>query len=117
MPWIDWTNVYKVVAISLLAGAGLPALFAIGLRALSMGPGSRRLAAAGGDPGRPGRIGLAHRGPSPSIVAASVAEVPESDEDDKVWGGNILGMIVAILCFAIVLAGVGWGIYSIVAGS
>jgi hypothetical protein len=117
MPWIDWNTVLKVLVIGLLAGAGLPALFAIGLRALSMGPGSRRLAAAGGDPGRPGRIGLAHRGPSSSVVATSVAEVPEGGEDDRVWGGNILGMIVAVVCFTVVLAGVGWGIYSIVAGS
>ena len=38
-PWINFTALWQIVVLSLLAGAGLPALFAIGLRALSLGGG------------------------------------------------------------------------------
>jgi hypothetical protein len=34
--WIDVHALWQVVLVGLLAGAGLPALFAVGLRALSM---------------------------------------------------------------------------------
>jgi hypothetical protein len=40
MSWINLSALWKIVVFGLLAGAGLPALFAIGLRSLSM-PGSR----------------------------------------------------------------------------
>lgn len=35
-PWINWNALWKICVIGLLAGAGLPAIFAIGLRALSL---------------------------------------------------------------------------------
>jgi hypothetical protein len=47
MSWINLTALWKIVVFGLLAGAGLPALFAIGLRSLSM-PG-RRVQTAGAD--------------------------------------------------------------------
>ncbi|WP_261567093.1 hypothetical protein [Frankia gtarii] len=34
--WIDLDALWKIVVIGLLAGAGLPALFAVGLRAVSL---------------------------------------------------------------------------------
>ena len=40
MSWNNLTALWKIVVFGLIAGAGLPALFAIGLRSLSM-PGSR----------------------------------------------------------------------------
>jgi hypothetical protein len=40
--WIDLHALWQIVVIGLLAGAGLPAVFAIGLRALNMpGPHAR----------------------------------------------------------------------------
>jgi hypothetical protein len=33
--WIDYTALWEIVVVGLLAGAGLPALFALGLRALA----------------------------------------------------------------------------------
>ncbi|MFJ2782081.1 hypothetical protein [Kitasatospora sp. NPDC087315] len=63
--WINLAALWKIVAVGLLAGAGLPALFAIGLRALNP----------------PARTG---------------------------------GDAVAGLCFAAVLAAIGWGISVIV---
>ncbi|HET7012694.1 MAG TPA: hypothetical protein VFI65_02215 [Streptosporangiaceae bacterium] len=36
-PWINFSALWQIVLLGLLAGAGLPALFAIGLRALAMG--------------------------------------------------------------------------------
>src|SRR5258708_2414670 len=38
-PWINFTALWQIVVLALLAGAGLPALFAIGLRALAMNGG------------------------------------------------------------------------------
>ena len=67
-----------------LAESGLPALFAVGLRVLSL-PGNRAQPVAAGS--------------------------------DRIVGGNPLGIAAAALCFAVVLAAVGWGIYLIVAGS
>ena len=84
--WIDLHALWQIVVIGLLAGAGLPALFALGLRALSL-PGNR-VQAAGADA-----------------------------DADRVVGGSVAGIAAAALCFAVVLAAVGWGIYSIVASS
>jgi hypothetical protein len=44
MDWINLDALWKIVVLGLVAGAGLPALFAIGLVALSRGP---RTATAG----------------------------------------------------------------------
>jgi hypothetical protein len=52
--WINLTAIWEIVVVSLLAGAGLPALFAIGIRALGMPGKGHRTAAddelAGGNP-------------------------------------------------------------------
>jgi hypothetical protein len=40
--WIDPRALWQIVVIGLLAGAGLPALFALGMRALAM-PGKGRV--------------------------------------------------------------------------
>jgi hypothetical protein len=75
--WINLNALWKIVVVGLLTGAGLPALFAVGLRALSP----------------PARAGQA--------VAGREAVGP-------------LGYAVAGLCFAAVLAAIGWGISVIV---
>ncbi|MGD0683526.1 MAG: hypothetical protein ABSA03_00285 [Streptosporangiaceae bacterium] len=46
MSWINLTAIWKIVVFGLLAGAGLPAIFALGLLALSKGG---RTQAAGAD--------------------------------------------------------------------
>ena len=38
MSWINLDAIWKIVVFGLLAGAGLPALFSLGLLALSQGP-------------------------------------------------------------------------------
>jgi hypothetical protein len=81
--WIDLQALWQIVVVGLLAGAGLPALFAVGLRALSIG---RTQTAGGPEPERSG------------------------------GGVNPLGLVIAIVCFAVVVAAVGWGIYFIVHG-
>jgi hypothetical protein len=80
MSWINLSAIWKILVFGLIAGAGLPALFAIGMRALAL-PGSRVQTAG-----------------------------PDSDQ---LVGGNVLGTIVAAICFLIVLAAIGWGIYEI----
>jgi hypothetical protein len=79
--WINLSALWKIVVVGLLAGAGLPVLFAIGLRALYPHPAT---ATEGGG-------GAAAKGTAGPV-----------------------GVAAAALCFAVVLAAIGWGIYSIV---
>jgi hypothetical protein len=79
MSWINLTAVWKIVVFGLIAGVGLPALFAVGLFALSRGP---RTQTAGAD-------------------------------SDSIVGGSLAGLVIAAICFLIVLAAIGWGIYEI----
>lgn len=81
MPWIDLSALWKIVVFGVIAGAGLPALFAIGMYSLSRGP---KLRAAGAD-----------------------------GDSDALVGGSVMGMAVAAICFLIVLAAIGWGVYQI----
>jgi hypothetical protein len=83
MSWINLAAIGKIVGFGLIAGAGLPALFALGLLALSKGGRTQTAGAAGGA------------------------------DSDVVVGGNPAGIIVAAFCFLIVLAALGWGIYEI----
>jgi len=82
--WINLQALWQIVVFGLIAGAGLPALFAVGLRALSLG------------------------GPRTGTDTA---------ESDQVTGNSPIGIAVAAVCFLVVLAAVGWGIYFIVASS
>ncbi|MGV9268296.1 hypothetical protein ACWDRR_26935 [Kitasatospora sp. NPDC003701] len=80
--WINLDALWRIVVVGLLAGAGLPALFAVGLRALN--PPARSAAPAAA----PAAAGRSTAGP--------------------------VGYAVAGLCFAVVLASIGWGISVIV---
>ena len=85
MSWINLTALWKIIVFGLIAGAGLPALFAGGLYTLSLGPNRARAAAAGAGGG----------------------------DSDVLVGGSIIGMVLAALAFLIVLAAVGWSVYEI----
>jgi len=89
--WIDLHALWQVVLVGLIFGAGLPALFAVGLRALSAGGSRRTLSVADGQ-----------------AQAAGAGA-------DRVYGGNPAGLVVAIACFAVILAAIGYGVYLIVA--
>lgn len=78
--WINLTAIWQIVVVGLLAGAGLPALVATGLYALSL---------------------------------AGKGQVPASGSGT----GRVAGVAVAALCFATVLAAIGYGIYLIVSSS
>jgi hypothetical protein len=82
--WIDLSALWRIVVLALLLGAGLPALFGIGLRLLSPS-GSRPHAAGSGS--------------------------------ERATTANPAGVAAAAVCFAAVLAAIGWGIYIIVAGT
>jgi TRAP-type uncharacterized transport system fused permease subunit len=86
MSWVNLSALWKIVVFGLIAGAGLPALFAGGLYTLSWGPRTGKLATAGADGG---------------------------EESDALVGGNVLGMVLAAIAFLIVLAAIGWGIYEV----
>jgi hypothetical protein len=81
--WINLDAVWKIIVLGLICGAGLPAVFAIGLRLLS-------------------------------LPAVGTGTMPASDEDDRIYFGNVGGAIGAAVCFAIVLAAIALGIYWIV---
>ncbi|WP_030273814.1 hypothetical protein [Streptomyces sp. NRRL B-24484] len=76
--WVNLEALWKIMVVGLLAGAGLPALFAIGVRALN--PPARAGAPAAG----------------------------------RRTSAGPLNYAVAVLCFAVVLAAIGWGISVIV---
>ena len=84
MSWINLTALWKIIVYGLIAGAGLPALFAGGLYTLSWGPKTARTAGADG-----------------------------GADSDVVVGGSVLGMVLAAIAFLIVLAAIGWSIYEI----
>jgi len=77
--WINFSALWKILVFGLIAGAGLPSLFAIGMVSLARGPKTQT---AGAD-------------------------------SDAVVGGSPVGTVVAAVCFLIVLAAIGWGIYEI----
>ena len=84
MSWINLSALWKILVFGLIAGAGLPALFAAGLYSLSLGP--RRAKLAGADGGA---------------------------DSDVLVGGSAIGMVLAAIAFLIILAAIGWGIYEI----
>jgi hypothetical protein len=87
-PWINFKALWQIVVYGLIAGAGLPALFALGLRSLALGGGSQ--------------------------VQTAGADVDgDSAGSGRIFGGNPLGLVLAVLAFLIVLAAIGWSVYEI----
>jgi hypothetical protein len=82
-PWINLKALWQIVVYGLIAGAGLPALFAIGLRTLSL-PGGARAKTAGANA-----------------------------DSDAIVGGSPIGIVLGSVCFLIVLAAIGWSVYAI----
>ena len=99
--WINLSALWQIVVVGLLAGAGLPALFAVGLRFLNMP--NHQVATAGAGAG--GGVDAHHH------------EVRGHADEETVYGGSPMGLVVACICFAIILAAIGYGIYLIVAGT
>jgi len=84
MSWINLSALWKILVFGLLAGAGLPALFAAGLYSLSLGP--RRAQVAGADGGA---------------------------DSEVLVGGSVAGLVIAAICLLVILAAIGWGVYEI----
>jgi hypothetical protein len=97
--WINLSALWQILVVGLLAGAGLPALFAVGLRFLNMP--SARVATADAGAGADGH----HH------------SVSGHADEETVYGGSPMGLVVAGICFTIILAAIGYGIYLIVAGT
>jgi len=92
MSWINLNALWKILVVGLLAGAGLPAVFAIGMWALNLG-----------------------RKPATVSATTGSAEVPRKEE--SILGGSSAGLAIGVVCFLIFLAGIGAGIYYIVSGA
>jgi hypothetical protein len=86
MSWINLSALWKIVVFGLIAGAGLPALFAGGLYTLSWGPRTGKAATAGADGGA---------------------------DSDALYGGNVLGLIIAVIIALAILAALGWSVYEV----
>jgi|SRR6185437_4216226 len=84
-PWINFSALWQIVVLGLIAGAGLPALFAIGLRALALGGGG----------------------------TTTAGDATAGGSSDKLYAGNPVGLIAGGICFLIVLGAIGWGIWQI----
>ena len=87
MSWINLSALWKIVVFGLIAGAGLPAIFAMGLYSLSRGPRLRTVTAGAGG--------------------------ADGGDSDGLIGGSVIGMIIAAILFLIVLAAIGWGVYEV----
>ncbi|MFI2612652.1 hypothetical protein [Kitasatospora sp. NPDC018619] len=99
--WVNLDAVWKIVVVGLLTGAGLPALFALGLRLLNPpGPAAEPPGPAEGLPGpAEGLPGPAEGLPGPAAGRA---------------GAGAVGYALSGLVFAVVLSAIGWGISVIV---
>ena len=84
MSWINLTALWKILVYGMLAGAGIPALFAGGLYSLSLGPKRARAAGAAG-----------------------------GADSDVLVGGSVIGMVIAAIIFLAILAAIGWSVYEI----
>ncbi|MBL7501734.1 hypothetical protein I6A84_36215 [Frankia sp. CNm7] len=93
--WIDLDALWKIVVIGLLCGAGLPAVFAVGLRVLSRSERRAEAVAMASVPGLDGAM----TGAAPASATRTRAETA-----------------LAGLCFAVILAAIAWGVAFIVAG-
>ncbi|SOD72196.1 hypothetical protein SAMN05892883_1616 [Jatrophihabitans sp. GAS493] len=80
--WINLHALWQILILGMICGAGLPALFALGLRALS---------ATGGH--------------------------ADDSRTDRIVGGSAVGIATAVVCFAVVIVAIGWGLYLIVSSS
>ncbi len=116
MSWINLHALWQILVVGLLAGAGLPALFAVGLRALSMPGHSVQPATAGASPGA-GAKHAASPSPTASPTASPSPAAGAGDDSDSIVGGSRLGIVIATICFVIVLGAIGWGLYLIVISS
>ncbi|MFE7590981.1 hypothetical protein ACFU6K_16410 [Kitasatospora sp. NPDC057512] len=96
--WVDLDAVWRIVVVGLVTGAGLPALFALGLRLLN----------PSGPSGSSDPFG-------PSGLSASAGSSASADEPAGVRpaAGPVASALAGLL-FALVLAAIGWGIYVIV---
>src|ERR1022692_2238616 len=98
MSWINLTALGEIVVFGLLAGAGLPAIFALGLLAgLLAGAGLPAIFALG-------LLALSMKGGRAQTAGA---------DSDQVIGGNPAGIVIATFCFLVVLAAIAWGIYEV----
>jgi hypothetical protein len=100
--WINLDALWKIVTVGLLCGAGLPAVFALGLRALNVS--DRRTIGV--------TVAVGAQGSHVDAGAATLSE--DTLVQQRLVTRNKVAVAGAGICFAIVLAAIGWGIAFIV---
>lgn len=116
--WINLHALWQILLFGMLAGAGLPALFAVGLLALSRGgPRVQPVPAGAGAPATGAAVTPATAAAGGTATAKTDAPAGSDGDSDHVVGGSRVGIAVAGLCFLIILVAIGWGIYFIVVSS
>lgn len=85
--YIEWSALGQVVVAGLLVGAGLPAMFALGLKLLAPAV--------------------------PAAEAATLSDATSAAEPVRLAGARIAG---AVACFAVVGLALAFGIVKLVAG-
>ncbi len=101
--YVDWSSMWKILAISLGAGAGLVAVYAIGLLALSASGYLRGTSAADGSDG------------SDAADLGDGTDLADGTGSGVAIRHNAVALIACFICLAIVIAGVAYGINEIFA--
>ncbi|SDJ02878.1 hypothetical protein SAMN05444157_1358 [Frankineae bacterium MT45] len=50
-------------------------------------------------------------------LSAPGSRTASGPEEDQIVGGSVVGIATAVVCFAVVVVAIGWGLYLIVSGS
>ena len=95
--YIEWSALGQVLVAGVLVGAGIPALFALGLRLL-----------AGTTPNSEATVHLAEHPSQDAAGRASGAVAAVRPSPVRLAG--------ALLCMAVVVAAIGTGLFFVVAG-
>jgi hypothetical protein len=114
--YVDWPSMGKILLISIAAGAGLVTVYSVGLLALSA---SGYLRGTGAHDGKHASEGVASEGVASEGVAsegAASAGVTSDLADEVVTRRrNVVSLIAALVCLAIVVGAAVYGIHVMLA--
>jgi hypothetical protein len=104
--YVDWPSMGKILLISIAAGAGLVTVYSVGLLALSA---SGYLRGTGAHDGKHASEGVASEG------AASAGVTSDLADEVVTRRRNVVSLIAALVCLAIVVGAAVYGIHVMLA--